>query len=245
VRVASFNIHHGVGTDGRLDLERTATTLAATGAELVGLAEVDRHFGERSGFVDQAAWLGELLGLQPAFGATIDRPPPAPGLPRRQYGNALLSAHPVLAWRNVLLPHPNGGEQRGLLDALVDVDGTPVRMFTTHLQHDSDAERRAQVDAVLAELAGAPRPVVLTGDLNARPGSVELRRLTAVLVDAWRTAGAGPGYTFDARTPHARIDYVLSSPDLVARDAVVTPSRASDHRPVSARLELDGPGPGC
>jgi endonuclease/exonuclease/phosphatase family metal-dependent hydrolase len=236
VRVTSFNIHHGVGADGRLDLERTAATLAATGSELIGLQEVDRHFGARSNFVDQAAWLGERLGLGVVFGATVDRPPPSPGAPRRQYGNALLSGHPVLAWRNVPLPRPGRGEQRCLLDALVDVDGTPVRALATHLQNDSPVDRTAQAEAIVANLAGMARPVVLAGDLNARPGSPEIRRLTAVLVDAWATAGTGRGHTFDARTPHARIDYVLSSPDLMATRAEVAASLASDHRPVTADL---------
>lgn len=236
VRVTSFNIHHGVGADGRLDLERTAATLTATGAELMGLQEVDRHFGARSGFVDQAAWLAERLGLEVVFGAAVDRPPPSPGAPRRQYGNALLSTRPVLAWRNVPLPRPGGGEQRCLLDALVDVDGAPVRVLTTHLQNDSPVDRTAQANAVAAHLEGMARPVVLAGDLNARPGTPEVRRLTAVLVDAWATAGQGRGYTFDARTPHARIDYVLSSPDLVATRAEVAASLASDHRPVTADL---------
>lgn len=240
MRVTSFNIHHGVGADGRLDLERTAATLAATGSELIGLQEVDRHFGARSGFVDQAAWLAERLGIEVVFGAAVDRPPPSPGAPRRQYGNALLSAHSFLAWRNVPLPRPGGGEQRSLLDALVHVDGSPVRVLTTHLQHDSPVDRTAQADAIVALLEGMARPVVLTGDLNARPGTPEVRRITAVLVDAWATAGRGRGDTFDARTPHARIDYVLSSPDLVATRAEVAVSLASDHRPVTADL---GPAP--
>jgi endonuclease/exonuclease/phosphatase family metal-dependent hydrolase len=241
VRATSFNIRHGVGADGRLDLERTAATVAAAGSELIGLQEVDRHFGARSGFVDQAAWLGERLGLEVVYGAAVDRPPPSPGAPRRQYGNALLSAHPVLAWRNIPLPRPGRGEQRCLLDALVDVDGTPVRVLTTHLQHDSPVDRMAQADAIVAHLDGIARPVVLAGDLNARPRTREVRRLTAVLVDAWATAGRGRGYTFDARTPHARIDYVLSSPDLEATRAEVTAALASDHRPVTADLR---PAPG-
>ncbi|HET6951097.1 MAG TPA: endonuclease/exonuclease/phosphatase family protein [Acidimicrobiales bacterium] len=240
MRVATYNIQHGAGSEGVLDLERTAATLAALGAELIGLQEVDRHFGERSGFVDQPAVLGAALGMHVVFGANLDRPPRAPGAPRRQYGNAILSAHPVLTWRNVLLPRPAGGEQRGLLDAVVDVDGAPVRVLATHLQHDSQAERLAQVDAIVTELAGMAEPLVMAGDLNARPGTTEVRRLTRVLVDAWRTGGSGRGYTYDAATPHARIDYVLSSDDFVAAWAAVPATRASDHRPVVADLVPGG-----
>jgi endonuclease/exonuclease/phosphatase family metal-dependent hydrolase len=70
---------------------------------------------------------------------------------------------------------------------------------------------------------------VVTGDLNAEPGSDELRLLGGVLtapavpglvlVDAWRYADPGdPGFTWDHRNgyqadtvlPDSRIDYILS-----------------------------------
>jgi endonuclease/exonuclease/phosphatase family metal-dependent hydrolase len=240
MRVVSYNIHHGVGADGRLDLERVAATIAATGADLVGLQEVDRHFGPRSDFVDQAAWLGERLGMHVAYGAAVDRAPSADGGPHRQYGNAVLSVREVLAWRNVRLPRPAGTEQRALLEALVHVDGQPLRFLVTHLQNRSQPARLVQVDVIRAVAAGLPIPVVLAGDLNARAGSREVRRLTAVLGDAWATAGNGRGHTFPARVPTTRIDYVLASPDLRAAAAVVVDSRASDHRPVQADLESAG-----
>jgi endonuclease/exonuclease/phosphatase family metal-dependent hydrolase len=240
MRVVSYNIRHGVGADGRLDLQRTADTIAAAGADLVGLQEVDRHFSARSGFVDQAGWLGERLGMHVAFGANLDLEPPEPGRPRRQYGNAALAVPEVLGWLNVPLPGPAGTEPRGLLEALVVVDGGPLRFLVTHLQNRSQPARLAQVDVVRGVVTGRPSPAVLAGDLNARPGSAEVRRLTAVAEDAWAAAGRGRGHTFPATAPAARIDYVLATPDLVATAAAVIDSRASDHRPVRADLESAG-----
>ena len=40
LRVASFNIHHGVGTDNVLDLERTARLIEAEGAEVIAAATI-------------------------------------------------------------------------------------------------------------------------------------------------------------------------------------------------------------
>jgi endonuclease/exonuclease/phosphatase family metal-dependent hydrolase len=240
LRVATFNIHHGVGLDGVLDLARIAATVERTGAEVVGLQEVDRHWSERSNFVDQATRLADVLDMHLAFGANLDLDPPAPGAPRRQFGTAILSAYKIRAWTNTLLPRPLGGEQRGLLEGQIKVRGIPVRVFNTHLQHDSQVERLAQVARIRQVLATATESVVLLGDLNATPDTPEIAGLTDLLVDAWVTAGVGDGFTFDAATPHARIDYVMSSGNVVARTAAVVTTDAADHLPVVADLALPG-----
>jgi endonuclease/exonuclease/phosphatase family metal-dependent hydrolase len=240
LRVATFNIHHGVGLDGVLDLARIAATVERTGAEVVGLQEVDRHWSARSNFVDQATWLAQLLNMHLAFGANLDLDPPAPGAPRRQFGTAILSTYRIRATTNTLLPRPLGGEQRGLLEARIKVRGIPVRVFNTHLQHDSQVERLDQVAQIREVLATATESMVLLGDLNATPDSPEIAGLTDRLVDAWVTAGVGDGFTFDAATPHARIDYVMSSDNVVARTAAVVTTDAADHLPVVADLALPG-----
>src|SRR5439155_1275107 len=81
------------------------------------------------------------------------------------------------------------------------------------------------------QAADCAYPPVVTGDLNAEPGSDELRLLggllTApaapglVLIDAWRHADPGdPGFTWDrgngyqasSIVPDSRIDYILVGP---------------------------------
>jgi endonuclease/exonuclease/phosphatase family metal-dependent hydrolase len=234
LRVATFNIHHGTGVDGRSDLGRIARVVEQTGAEVVGLQEVDRHFHPRSDFVDQATWLADRLRLEVAFGANLDQDPFTPGAPRRRYGNAVLSTHHISSAANTLLPRPEGGEQRGLLVTRLVVRGAPVRVFSTHLQSRSSGERRAQVAAIRTHLAGVPSPFVVLGDLNARPDAPEVASLTEGLVDAWAAAGNGSGFTY------ARIDYVLTSVDVATRTAAVVVTDASDHLPVVADLALPG-----
>jgi endonuclease/exonuclease/phosphatase family metal-dependent hydrolase len=243
LRVATYNIHHGVGVDGLLDLERTAQQIEESGVDLVGLQEVDRHWSERSNFVDQATWLAERLGMHVVYGANLDLDPLTPGAERRQYGTAILSRYKIRSSTNTLLPRPEGGEQRGLLQAVIKVRGLNVRVFNTHLQHDSQVERLAQVAQIRAIVGQATESVVLLGDLNATPESAEISAITQDLADAWVTAGVGPGYTYDAETPHARIDYVLTSAGVVARTAAVVATDASDHLPVVADLALPGGRP--
>jgi endonuclease/exonuclease/phosphatase family metal-dependent hydrolase len=238
--VASYNIHHGAGVDGLLDLERIATDIEGGGAEVVGLQEVDRHWSSRSEFVDQAAWLGERLGMHIAYAANLDLDPPAEGLPRRQYGTAVLSEFPILWSRNTLLPRPRGGEQRGLLEAVLNVRGVRVRLANTHLQHNSAEERLAQSQRIAELLAGAQEPTVLVGDLNARPEAPELAPLWPYVEDAWARGGEGSGYTYPAESPDRRIDYVLVTPEVEVRAAEVLASPASDHLQVVAEVAVPG-----
>ncbi|GLZ78210.1 metal-dependent hydrolase [Actinorhabdospora filicis] len=232
IRVASFNIHHGAGGDNVVDLERVASFIESWDVDIVGLQEVDRHWGERSGWADQPALLAKRLGMRVVYGANLDLAPPAEGLPRRQYGTAILSRWPILDWSNTLLPKFPAGEQRGLLRATVQAHGARVTFAGTHLQHTSAAERQAQADAIVALLG--QRRTVLVGDLNATPEQPEIVTLTGVYADAWAAVGDGPGYTYDALNPHARIDFVLATPDVRAVGArvVTEAAAASDHLPV-------------
>ena len=240
VRVMSFNIHHGVGTDGVLDLQRVADVIKSEGADIVGLQEVDRHWSERSDFVDQAAWLAHELNMHVVYGANLDNDPLEPGQPRRQYGTAILSVTPILDWDNTFLPRYEGHEQRGLLRARVVVRGVPVQVYNTHLQHNDAAERLEQAEAI-KQLIGTPNEsVVLVGDLNAVPTAPEITTLLDGLVDAWEQAGIGDGYTIPVEDPNRRIDYVLTSDDVIARTAAVVTTDASDHLPVYADVLLPG-----
>src|SRR5262245_27986995 len=104
LRFMTFNIQHGQGGDGRVDLARTSQVIRDAGAEVVGLQEVDRNYGTRSGLIDQAEWLARDLGMHVVYGANTDLDPPTAGAARRQFGNAILSAFPIVDWENIHLP---------------------------------------------------------------------------------------------------------------------------------------------
>lgn len=227
LRVLTLNMHHGSAPDGRTDLDRLAAELRAARADVIALQEVDRHFGGRSGFRDQAAELAARLGMTAVFGAHLDLGPADPGDPPRQYGTAVLSRHPVVSTATLRLPAGAAGEEpRGLLEVVLAAPDGPVRVLTTHLTPGRPDSRMLQARAVAARIARSPQPVLLLGDLNAEPGSPEVRLLTALLTDA----GGGP--TFPADAPTQRIDYVLGEGRFSG--AEVLPTRSSDHRAVLA-----------
>ncbi|PXY21711.1 metal-dependent hydrolase [Prauserella coralliicola] len=237
--VLSFNIHHAQGTDDVLDLERIARVIKNSRADVVGLQEVDRHYSERSEWADQAGELAELLGYHVVFGANIDRDPPAAGRPRIQYGTAILSRYPITDWQNTYLSRSPNQEQRGLLHAELDVRGVPVHVYNTHLAASSQTDRAAQTREIV-DLAGGTSRSVLVGDLNALPGSPEIRTLDAAFTDAWTVSGRGDGATYPAEDPDRRIDYVYTGADVrpVWTKVLATEPAASDHLPVAARLVI-------
>ncbi|MGH3356595.1 MAG: endonuclease/exonuclease/phosphatase family protein, partial [Nocardioidaceae bacterium] len=225
-------------TAGVLDLEHTAGVIADLDVDVIGLQEVDRYWSERSAFTDQAAFLAERLAMQMVFGASLDRAGRTDAHPRRQYGNALLSRFPVLDARSTLLPRRRTSEQRTLLEVRIVVGDVPLRCLNTQWQHRSGTARMAQAEATTAKVDDRDDPTVLVGDLNAGPDTPEVRTLTEHLADVWPTRGEGDGYTYGAQAPRRRIDYVLASPDIDVRHACVTPTKASDHLPVTADLRL-------
>lgn len=238
VRVLSYNIHHGEGTDGRIDLGRLADVILATRADIVALQEVDRGAARTAG-VDQAAELARLTGLGMEFGQTIP-------LQGGQYGNAVLSRWPIRQATNRALPNPAGGEARAVLAVeTVAPNGESITVLATHFHHTEDeANRVASAEALLAlfpaEAGPGPRdaPMLLVGDLNATPDS----RPLALLLASWFVAGAADlAPTGPAAEPRRKIDYVLYRPSgrwRVIESRVVAEPVASDHRPVLAVLEL-------
>ncbi|WP_370614296.1 endonuclease/exonuclease/phosphatase family protein [Mumia sp. Pv 4-285] len=237
VDVMTFNIHHGAGADDLVSLERIADVIRDSGADVVGLQEVDRHFSARSGWADQATELADLLGYEVAFGANIDRDPPAPGQPRIQYGTAILSKHPIVGWSNTWLARTGNQEQRGLLTAEIDVRGTRLTVLNTHLAASSQPDRLAQT-AQIAAAVDPRQPTVLFGDLNALPDAPEIATLNDVLTDAWTVSGRGEGLTYPTDVPKSRIDYVYTTRSAKPlRTRVLTEvTEASDHLPVVSRV---------
>jgi endonuclease/exonuclease/phosphatase family metal-dependent hydrolase len=137
-----------------------------------------------------------------------------------------------------LLPRSGTNEQRGLLEALVEVKGVPVRFYNTHLKHTSAEERALQVRAIMEHTEGVEEPQILVGDLSAEPGAAELAPLYDRYVDARPLGGEGPGYTIGAENPTRRIDYVFVTPSVGVEGARVPRALASVHLPVVADLSV-------
>ena len=229
LRVISYNIRHGRGSDDSLDLARTAAVLRALTPDLVGLQEVDDRV-TRSGGVDQAAELGRRLGMQHAFGAFMD-------YQGGRYGMALLSRHPIVRSWSIALP--DGNEPRIALAAEIALPGgDTIAVVNVHVDWVADdAFRFAQASLLAAVLDTLSRPYVLLGDFNDQPGSRTLALFVAHASEARKPAAER--FTFSATAPEKEIDFIFAAPAgawAVGEATVVRERLASDHRPVLATL---------
>ena len=229
LRVVTYNIKHGQGMDGAVDLERTAAVLRPLRPDVVGLQEVDDR-ATRSGSVAQAERLGQLLGLQNAFGKFMDYQGGA-------YGLAVLARHPIMKSEAVRLP--DGNEPRVALVVEIRLpDGGHVAVVNVHFDWvRDDAFRFAQADALTKRLDTLPIPYVLIGDFNDVPESRTLGLFRARAAEARKPSGAS--FTFPSTEPVREIDHVFFAPAaaFTPREVRVIDERvASDHRPVLAVL---------
>ncbi|MEW6183013.1 MAG: endonuclease/exonuclease/phosphatase family protein [Bacillota bacterium] len=229
LKVLTYNIRHGKGLDDKVSLGRVAAVIAASGADLAALQEVD-GYTPRSGFRCQAVTLGRRLKMRSFYGATLK----AAGLP--VFGNAILSGLPVRGFKRWVLP--GKGEQRGLTEVTIADAGTQWSFLTTHLGLSVEA-RVMQVGMITEVLDGISRPFILTGDFNCLHDAEELAPLYTRLRDAALEADRTFA-TFPAGKPEERIDFVFVSPHWVVHGVKRIDSEASDHLPVLAILELLG-----
>lgn len=227
-RVMSYNIHHGEGNDGKIDLEGIARLIKDQGADLVGLQEVDKGVA-RSARRDMPGELAGLTEMSAFFNSNLEHQ-------GGEYGNAALSRFPIESKANTHFKRVGESEPRGLLQTVVTIRGQKIVFMTTHLDfRPADGERLQNVEEIfrVAETY-SPLPVILCGDFNDTPGSRVHLRMKERFRDAWESAGQGDGFTFSSGQPRRRIDYVWFSKaaDLEASRAWVVSSPASDHMPL-------------
>lgn len=233
--LVSYNIHSGIGTDGRFDLHRVGEVLREINADIVALQEVGDFRGKTSR-EDQPEHLADLLGLHMAFGPNVVRQ-------GRRYGNAVLSRLPILKSKNYDLS-VQSKEPRGALRCDLDLgEGRPLHIFCLHLGL-SLGERRRQESLLLSSdiLRDAVRkdPVVVCGDFNYwgnKPVPALVRRAIHDAALELRT----PARTYPSRLPLLRLDRIFV--DVGVRPLSIRPHRSplaavtSDHLPLVMRFE--------
>jgi len=221
LRVMSFNmLSTWSSTEAVLDEIRQVD------ADVVGLVEFPRARAEAI-----AAQLGEVYPHQVQY---------RDGIP----GVGLVSKYPIVEAENFELSYAKLTHVR----AVVDAGGRRLTVFVAHPPPPAFmpiyTPRGASDIAELARRTTSDGPALLMGDFNTADVSDDYRILRrAGLVDAFRAAGLGFGWTWPARNwrrrmrPLVRIDYIWHTRHFTATRAWVGARTGSDHLPVIAELE--------
>lgn len=232
IKVLSYNIHYGLGTDGKYDLSRIAKVISDQNPDIVGLQEIGDSI--------MAAKLGKLTGMHYVFGASKGS--------SKEYGDAILSKHPFAWVDNYSIPSASSSRYQVMgvdVDlSLVYDENKTVRFLNTHFDYlstiGSQEARLATVDVIeRGFFEENDVPTILTGDLNATPESAPLIKLRT---KGWWHDNLGKDLkTYSATKPEIQIDYVLVRPRErwnIIDVKVVDEPMASDHLPVLTTLEL-------
>lgn len=232
LRVMTYNIQHGAGTDQKLNLSRIAEVIRREHPDLVGLQEVDRGV-ERTARLDEIAELARATRMEYAFANNLR-------YQGGQYGVAVLSRFPVLSLDHRLYDNRREARRRGFIEVEVSVGGQKISFVTTHLDYKYEDGRLFETEQLMKALEAIKNPLIIVGDFNDLPNGSSYRLIRTLFEDAWDVSGQSGGLSYPADKPAKRIDYIFcrKAEGLIVKRVRVVNTLASDHRPVVADLEL-------
>jgi endonuclease/exonuclease/phosphatase family metal-dependent hydrolase len=226
LRVMTWNIHSGIGRDGRYALERITETVERHDPDILAIQEVDSRRltnGARSPFELLREAVGEH-GIEAKSISTADG----------DYGQMLVSRCPFGTTEVHDITHANR-EPRRAIETEVQCGDGKLRIVATHFGL-SLAERRTQAKRLVAIARRHAIPTVMLGDFNDWfwPGSLR---------DALKheMPGRTRHATFPSWCPVLRLDRIFCWPPQILKRSFVDRSAraASDHLPVIADIVLE------
>ncbi|MCA9397391.1 endonuclease/exonuclease/phosphatase family protein [candidate division WWE3 bacterium] len=171
-------------------------------------------------------------------------------------GNALISKHPItLLNTNHVKPVNNDDfedyskEGRVAVFGVVELDGYPITVATTHLSYtdrfEETQEKIEEEKNLLEAISSYNSDFFLTGDFNTDENSYLIKNLQQQLVHT--------GPDFDTKTWTTkpfnykrftenelrwRLDYVFCTPDIIIKKAETIQTEYSDHLPILVTFEI-------
>ena len=233
VRIATYNIHRSRGLDRRTRPDRIAEVLAAIGADIIALQEV---VGPGPTGTGHAEAIGAALGMGGTFAPTRE-------YRRHQYGNLVLSKHPVcdhskidLTWKS---SEPRNSQRVGIEVAKDRV----LQVYNVHLG-TALFERRHQAPKLAAwvhdtRIAG---PKIVLGDFNEWGRGLVDDILAARLHSANLFPHLKRRRTYPGFFPILHLDHIYFEGSIEIRKIELPRTRlslvASDHLPLVADIRV-------
>jgi endonuclease/exonuclease/phosphatase family metal-dependent hydrolase len=233
VRIATYNIHRSRGLDRRTRPARVAQVLADIEPDVVALQEV---IGPGPSGMDHAAEIGAALGMGGIMA-------PTRAFRRHQFGNLVLSRHPIrehsqldLSWKS--------GEARNSQRVAIDLgEDRLLQVYNAHLG-TALFERRHQAPRLAAwvldhHVAG---PKILVGDFNEWGRGLVADALAARLQSVDLFAHLKRRRTYPGFFPILHLDHIYFVGNIEVRKVTLPRTRlslvASDHLPLVADIRI-------
>lgn len=252
LRVLTYNLQFGKGTDNIQNWDRTATWIANINPDIAQFCEVPP---------DGISTLVSLLNQKTGRTWSSFWVPKAPGI---NEGNLILSKYTFISTGSKYLSYT-----RSVAQVTISVAGRTINFFGTHLDDASSSNRYVEVGELMSFAAGFSENRIVCGDFNGGPDTQEAIRMASGYYDGWNqgyNAGTAVAYpdnpvAWQTRTRRGRIDYVWYSTgaanlvlrgtqipdtrDLNNKNVVIflgTPDdygvRPSDHNPMIANFDI-------
>jgi endonuclease/exonuclease/phosphatase family metal-dependent hydrolase len=253
LRVLSYNVQFGEGTDGVTNWDRLATWIANINPDILGLCEMTSdNISTLVSLVNQKTGRTWSSHFVPKYVGTTE-------------GNLILTKYSILSTGTRYLSY-----QRSVAQVTISVSGRTINFFMTHLDPDSSTVRSQQAAELMSYASGFSESRIIGGDFNAGPDTSESISMTGTYYDSWMQAmnvGTAVAYPdnpvyMHTRTRRGRIDYLWysrSSPyltltgtqipdtrNLSQTNVVITLGtlddkgvRPSDHNPMIANFQLN------
>ena len=222
--IMTWNIQQGFNSVGHVNVEDVARIIREQGVGIIGLQESDT-VRVSSGNRDVVEWLAAELGMYSYYGP---RPKDS------TFGNALLSAYPIIDARSVILP--SKGELAVLLVTKVLINDVKVNVLVAHFG-ETEEDRTAQANATAAIIKELDGPTFLVGDFNSVPGSPQIQTLlSAGLTDSYFALHGK--HVATTLSSGKTIDFIFHANVTVTAAEVLETGIISDHKAVIATFSV-------
>jgi len=224
IRVMTYNIQQGYNEDGIKNFDGQLEVFRSINPDIIGLQECDttRIAG---GNIDVVRYFANNLRMHSYYG---------PKTVTGTFGIALLSKYPIKNPKTFFMY--SKGEQTATIEAQIQVSTTLFNVYVTHLGNDGPL---VQQEAIVDEIKGKSN-IILVGDFNFRPNTLQYNLTTLILNDSWLYADAADvDYLDDLEyNINQRIDHIFMSPGTVVSECHYIVSKESDHPALWVEIKL-------
>ncbi|MBO3698152.1 endonuclease/exonuclease/phosphatase family protein [Roseivirga sp. E12] len=236
LKIMSYNIKHGEGMDGVLDLSRAAAIIKAQAPDLCGLQEID-HYCSRTDSIGQTEVLAQETDMNGTFGKFMD-------YQGGEYGMATLSAKPLISTEVLRLPDGIHEPRSAIVHEVEIAKGCSIAFVNVHFDWinstEGSASRLSQAKTLVEFLNTMDKAVIITGDFNCTPSSPTMQYFYS---QGFEFAQKGEDNLSFQGGNKSEIDQVIyrstGSQEIKVKSIVLLEEPlVSDHRPLVAQLEV-------